>query len=427
MRNRLQTIRGHVLAPEADVARIVDWPDALICIDDQGRIVSIEAAPADCAVPETWPGTVVLPGFVDCHLHFPQTRILGSASGPLLPWLERTVFPEEARFADAGYAGDVAQEFCAAMLAQGTVAAGVFASAHPEATQRLFEALAVQGLRAVAGITLMDRSAPPAARLDADAALAALADLHARWHGHDRGRLQVAVVPRFAIACSPELMRRAAELGARHGLIVHTHISENRDEIEMTAKLFPGSADYLGVYEDHGLAGPRTILAHAVHLTHEEWARVAKGDLAVAHCPDSNFFLGSGCMPLRAALDRGIRVGLGSDVGAGRTFSMRRVAAAAYDAALIAGGPVPPQELLWLATRGGARVLGSGDAIGCVAPGYDADLVALDLPQTELAAADPVTAIVDALLFRHDAGPARATLVRGRPLWDSGEDRLPGR
>jgi len=398
-----------VLAPDPDHRRITLWPDAVIEIDEAGRISALTAAPADCELSETWPGAVVLPSFVDCHLHYPQTRILGSASGPLLPWLERSVFPEEAQFETLAHAASVAEEFCDAMIAQGTTCAGIFSSSHPGATQVLLETLDRRGLRALTGVTLMDRAAPDELTLDADRALAALEQLHAQWHGHD-DRLHISVVPRFAISCTSELMRRAAAFADRHALLIQTHISENLDEIRVTAELFPDSADYLGVYEDHGLANARTILAHAIHFSEAEWTRAARADLRIAHCPDSNFFLGSGCMPLAAALDRGLRVGLGSDVGAGRTFSMRRVAAAAYDASLLVGARVDSEQLLWLATRGGARVLGHAEALGCVAPGFDADLVAIDVPEGDL------SRILDALLFRHDAGPVRATLVRGRAL-----------
>jgi guanine deaminase len=407
---RLESIRGRVLAPDPDDRRFTLWPDALIRIDALGRVLEFAATPADCDVPETWPGAVILPGFVDTHLHFPQTQVIGSASGPLLPWLERSVFPEEARFSVAEHASVVAEQFCDALIAQGSTSAGIYSSSHPIAAQVLLDTLERRGLRAVTGVTLMDRAAPGELTLDADSALAALELLHERWHGHSRDRLRISVIPRFAISCTPTLMRRAAELADRHGLLVQTHIAENLDEVRVTRELFPACRDYLGVYEDHGLASPRTILAHCIHLDDDEWARVAAGDLAVAHCPDSNFFLGSGCMPLRAALERGIRVGLGSDVGAGRTFSMRRVAAAAYDASLVRDERVEPEQLLWLATRGGARVLGPADRLGCIAPGFDADLVAIDVPERDLAGT------VDALLFRHDAGPVRATLVRGNVL-----------
>jgi len=412
MASELKTIRGRLLAPDPDERRIVLWPDALIHLDGRGRITDVRRAPEGCDVPETWPGTVVTPGMVDCHLHFPQTRILGSASGPLLPWLERSVFPEESRFVDPEHAQAVADEFCSSMIAQGTTTAGIFSSSHLGATQVLLEALDRRGLRAVTGVTLMDRSAPDAVTLEVEPALAALDELRGRWHGHDDDRLRIAAVPRFAIACSGELMHRAADYAAQHELFVHTHISENLDEIRVTGEMFPDSRDYLGVYEDHGLVGSRTILAHAVHLSEDEWTRLADRDATVAHCPDSNFFLGSGCMSLRKALERGVRVGLGTDVGAGRTFSVRRVAAAAYDASLIVEQPVGPEELLWLATRGGARVLGPADRLGCIAPGFDADLVAIEVPDH----VRELSATLDALLFRHDAGSVRATLVRGRPL-----------
>jgi guanine deaminase len=407
----IRTLRGRVLCPRAGEPRLDEIPDALIELDEDGRIAAVGPAPPGCPIPETHPGAVLLPGFVDTHLHFPQIRALGSASGPLLEWLERSVFPEEARFADLAYAAEVARELCDALIAQGTTCAAIYSSSHPGATDALFAELDRRGLRAFAGLTLMDRGAPPANLLEAAAALDACAALHERWHGRDRGRLHFSVIPRFALSCSGSLLRGAADFAARHGLLVQTHISENREELRATAAAFPAHADYLAVYEHHGLVGARTVLAHAIHLSGGEWDRLAAGDAAVAHCPDSNFFLGSGCMPLAKAAARGIRIGLGSDVGAGRTFSLRRVAAAAYDAALLVDARVAPEELLWRATAGGARALGLDDVVGRIAVGLEADLVAIDAPP---AAAG--TALIDHLLFRQDAGPVRATYVRGRRL-----------
>ena len=406
---RLELIRGRVLAPDPERRELALLPDALVRVDAGGRILAVEAAPPECEVPTTWPGAVILPGFVDVHLHYPQTRVIGSASGPLLPWLERSVFPEEARFAAPAYARAVAEEFCDAMIAQGTTCAAIYSSSHLGATELLFETLARRGLRASAGMTLMDRNAPAQLVCPRAEALAGCAELLARWHGHDGGRLRLSIVPRFAISCTPELLRAAGAFAARHGLLVQTHISENRDEIASTLELFPACRDYLEVYETHGCADARTILAHCIHLSASEWQRLVDADLALAHCPDSNFFLGSGAMPLRAALDRGLRIGLGSDVGAGRSFSLRRIAASAYDAALLHDAPVRPEELLWLATRGGARAIGR-EEIGCVAPGFDADLTVIDAPALELGP------LLDALLFRHDAPPVRATYVRGAKL-----------
>lgn len=405
-------LRGRVLEPHPTEHRLMPRTDVLIQVGPDGKIASVEDAPPECDIPETWPGAVLLPGFVDTHLHFPQTRIIGSASGPLLPWLEGAVFPQEALFADRDYAESVATEFCDAMLAQGTTSAAVFSSSHLGATDALFEELARRDMRVMAGLTLMNRGAPPALLVDVDPAMEAGEELIRRWHHHGDGRLRVCVTPRFALSCDATMMSRAADQAARHGLWVQTHLSENIEELRRTADAFPDAADYLAVYEDLGLMGEKSIVAHCIHLSDDEWERLARRDAVVAHCPDSNFFLGSGCMPLAKALALGIRVGLGTDMGAGRTFSMRRVAAAAYDAALLAAEPVAPETLLWLATRGGAIALGQEQRTGCLAAGFEADLVAVDVPAAT-AAAD----LVDALLFRHDSGPARATMVHGRVLW----------
>ena len=351
---------------------------------------------------------MLLPGFVDTHVHFPQTRVIGSASGPLLQWLERSVFPEEARFAAPAYAREVAVEFCDAMIAQGTTCAAIYGSSHPAASDALFAELDRRGLRGTLGPALMDRGAPTQVLLEAGAALKACAELVERWHDHDRGRLRMSIVPRFALSCSGALMRGAAELATRHGLWIQTHIAENGGELLATAAAFPEAADYLAVYEAHGLVGARTILAHCIWLSSSEWDRLAHAGCSVAHCPDSNFFLGSGGMALREATTRDVAVGLGTDIGAGRSFSLRRIAASAYDNALLVGAPVDAEELLWLATAGGARALGLGDVIGRLAPGFDADVVALPLPLGSDAG------MLDALLFRHDAPPVAATYVRGR-------------
>ena len=410
--SRARRLRGRLLCPRPSEARVEWIADGLLEIDAAGTIAAVGPAPPGCDEPETYPGAVILPGFVDTHLHFPQTRILGSASGPLLPWLERSVFPEEARFAEARYAAAVAWEFCEQLVRHGTTSAAIYSSSHPIAAELLFTELERRGLRALAGLTLMDRGAPDDVLLAAGPALDACTALSERWHGRDRGRLQFCVTPRFALSCTPALLRGAAALAERHGLPVQTHLAENPDELAATAASFPDSADYLAVYEDHGLCGPRSLFAHCIHMSDGAWDRMATRGAAVAHCPDSNFFLGSGCMQLHAPVSRGVRVGLGTDVGAGRSFSLRQVMAAAHDAALAVGSRVTAEALLWHATRGGARALGL-DVVGCLAPGHEADVVAIDVPDH---AQDDGPALFDALAFRRDAGPARAVLVRGRVL-----------
>jgi guanine deaminase len=407
-----RTLRGRLLVPDPTQPGWTELPDAIIEIDDCGNISSV--APADPADPrpETWPGTVLMPGLVDSHLHFPQTRMVGTAAGPLLEWLSTTTFPEEARFADDGYATAVADEFCAALARAGTTLSSVYGSPHPSSTHILFDALHRSGLRAQAGLTLMDRGAPPANLLGEADAVEACRALVQRWHGADDGRLKFILTPRFAIACSADMLHATAKLADELDLRVQTHISENADEITTTASLFPASADYLGVYEDHGLLLPGTILAHCVHLSPSEWDRLKAAGAVVSHCPDSNFFLGSGVMPLAKALAHGAIVALGSDIGGGRTFCMRRVAARAFDAALMVGERVTPQTLLWLATRGGAIALGKGSRTGALAPGFAADLVAVDVP------AQAAGSTFDHLLFNEDHGAVRATLVSGRTVWE---------
>ena len=383
-------------------------------IDEAGRIVDVApwAPPRDGLRVVDLRPAVLLPGLVDGHVHFPQTRIIGRASGPLLEWLERSVFPEEARFAEVGYAAAVAPEFVHGMLRAGTTTAAIFSSSHPAATGVLFEELARSGMRALAGLTLMDQGCPEALRLPVEPALAACAELCDRWHGHDRGRLCFAVTPRFAISCTRPLLEAAGRFAADRGLWVQTHTSENVSEGAETLKVHPWGTDYLDVYDRAGLLGSRTLLAHAIHLSPSEWDRVAERQAKVAHCPDSNFFLGSGRMRLRDADDRGVPVALGTDVAAGRTFSMRRVMASAYDNALCLEDRISPARLFRLATLEGAAALGLGEVTGSLEPGKEADFVVLDVPEH----VEGVEALLAHLVFANDETRVRRVAVRGRYL-----------
>ena len=411
--DRLSLVRGAVLSPSRDGNHMRLVPDALLEIDQTGEIIAFAPAGSDCETPVTRPGAVWLPGFIDTHVHFPQTRVIGSASGPLLDWLKTSIFPEEARFEDLAYARATAQRFCASLIAQGTTSAAIYSSSHGAATDVLFQSLFDHGLRGLVGLTLMDRAAPDELCVSAVDAMAQSEALIARWHGADDGRLEFCVTPRFAISCSPELMRAAGDLAARHGLAIQTHISENDAEIAAVGELFPEHATYLDVYAHFGLATERTILAHCVHLSDDEWDQVATKGCGVSHCPDSNFFLRSGQMPLEQVRARDVKLGLGSDVGAGRTFSLRSVASSAFDTANLTGAVTSSEELLWYATVGGAQVLGWADRVGFLEVGYAADMIAIDLPDARL---DDVHALCDQLIFRHDSGPVAATYVRGRRL-----------
>ena len=386
--------------------------DGLLVVGEDGRVESLSPyhPGSFSGVVHDLAPSLVVPGFVDVHTHFPQTRIIGSASGPLLDWLEQTVFPEESRFSDSLYAREVADEFIDDVVALGTTSAAVYSSSSARATAVLLDALLEHGLRATVGLTLMDQHSPDALRVDSDAAMTAARDLVARYHGADGDRVRFAVTPRFALSCSAGLMRSAAELSAEHGLVIQTHFAENEREGSDTLARFPHAKDYLDVYDQAGLLTGRTILAHAIHVSNSEWDRIVASGAKIAHCPDSNLFLGSGSMRLAEVLRRGIDVGLGSDVGAGRTFDMRRAMAHAYDTALSIGDPVTAEQLLCIATLGGARTLGLGEKVGSLEAGKEADFVVLARP----AWADDEASALRLATFAGDLAPVLRTYVRGR-------------
>jgi guanine deaminase len=380
-------------------------PDAYLAWDEAGRIT--DARPwAGEPVDRHAPHSVAVPGFVDGHVHAPQTRIVGAASGPLLDWLDRSTFPEEARFADPAHAAAVYDRFAGMLAASGTTLAMVYGSAHPAAADVLCATLDRAGLRALCGPVLMDEGAPDALLLPADRALDALGALADRWHGRD-GRLEIAVIPRFALSCSMGMMQGAAALAAARGLRVSTHLSENPAEVDAVRARF--GLGYVEVYERAGLLQPGVVMAHCIHPTEAEWARLAAVDAVVAHCPDSNDFLGSGGMPPGQPL----RCVLGTDVAAGRSFRVPRVASAAFDNALRQGRRVAPVTWLWHATAGGAAALGHPE-LGALRPGAPADLALHDLPPW----VEDAEAALGWLIFGADAPPCRATWVQGRAVWD---------
>jgi len=407
-----KTIRGAFFAPRNGTVTFIR--DGLLKIDASGRISDWSGDASGSSEPITSPECVWMPGFVDTHVHFPQTRVTGRSSGELLPWLEQTVFPEESRFNDASYARDVAREFCLKLIQNGTTCASIYGSSHMEATEILFEALAEIGLRGQAGPTLMDQGAPAAICVPAKEAIEGCERLIQKWHQFDEGRLQFVITPRFALSCSRELLKKAGELAVKYQLPIQTHLSENHGEIRAVKELYPEHADYLSVYDSFGLCNERSLFGHCVHLTDQEWDQIQIKRAAIAHCPDSNFFLGSGVFPLKKAQNKNIKVGLGSDVGAGRTFNMRRIASKAYDASLLSQGRMRPDELLWLATAGGAEALGLQNYIGRIEKGYDADLIAISVGQETRP-----DVMLDQILFQADLTPVVTTLVRGSILFQT--------
>ena len=236
MTSNTHTIRGMILAPEEAQGQWTLHQDALLTFDDAGKILSLEPTPANSIIPETMPGCVWCPGFVDTHIHFPQTAIVGSASGELLPWLQQSVFPEESKFVDVTYAKTIAERFCTALLQNGTTCASIFSSSHPGATDALFETMRRRGLRGDVGLTLMNRGAPDVLLRDTDEAIDAMTELVEKWHGVDNDRLRFRVTPRFALSCTEDLLRAAGDFAQKHNLPIQTHISENPDEITATAQ-----------------------------------------------------------------------------------------------------------------------------------------------------------------------------------------------
>ncbi len=409
----LRSIRGDFLVPHLNEPVMSLAQDHLLSFCPLGIISDFRKAVRDDAIETTLPGCIWTPGLVDTHVHFPQLDICGSASGPLLPWLEETVFPEEAKFRCPTHATVSAAKFVDALHKVGTTTASVYGASDEVSTDILFSAFARRGLRGIIGLTLMDQNCPPANAVSADEAIPLARDLIARWHGFGEGRLQFAVTPRFALSCTPKLMREAGKLAQDVRCLVQTHMSENLAEVGAVSKMFPGESRYLEVYEAHGLAGPRTLFAHCIWLEKHDWERMGHLGCAVSHCPDSNFFLGSGQMDLDSALGHGLAVGLGSDVGAGRTFDMRRAMSSAFDTARVRGTLISPATLVWLASRGGALALGLGDNLGCLAPGYVADLVAWRFPR---AANDDAKRLCERLAFCHDTGGIERVYVAGRSL-----------
>ncbi len=409
-----RSIRARILTPVPGEKWSASAPlqfveDGLIGLSADGNIVSVGPYLPGARGPilDLHPH-VVVPGFSDAHVHFPQTRVIGSASGPLLEWLKQTVFPEEQRFSEEAYAAAVSDELFDRMFACGTTTAGIYASSSPVSMRVLFERAKKTKMFAQLGLVLMDRAAPNDLVVSCDVALSHLTELLSSFSGHET--LRLAVTPRFALSCSWEFLLKAAQFASKNGLFVQTHLSENLAECEATLVAFPGAQDYFGVYESAGLAGPRSLFAHGIHLSEAEKARIVGTDSAIIHCPDSNFFLGSGQMGLRDLLNRGIRVGLGSDVAAGRTFDMRKVAASAYDTALLKGAPVSPKELFVLATWGGASVLGFGALTGALTPGRRADMAVIAVPEYAKSEAD----VLGHVLFASDSAPCVRTYMAGR-------------
>lgn len=364
-------------------------PDALAAFSDGavlvrgerlaavGQYAEVRRAHPQAVVEDRRPG-ILLAGLVDLHTHFPQAWMIGTMAGTLLEWLERRAFAEEMRLAAADYAARVARDFLNGLARTGVTTALVFGSHFARAQEAFFVAAEGSGLRVTSGLALSDRGLPPPLRQEPEVAYGASADLAQRWHG--RGRLRYAVSPRFALSCSEAMLEVAGSLLRQdESLLLQTHLNESPAEIAQVRDAFPWARDYLAVYERFGLVGNRSVFAHDVHPTDSELDRLAASGAAVAHCPTSNMFLGSGLFPLGAHVGRRMSLGLGSDVGGGTGFGVLKEGLAAYEVQALRpdGYRLTAEHLLYLATLGGATALGQASEIGDLTPGKAADFCLL--------------------------------------------------
>jgi len=352
---------------------------------------------------EHLPGRIIAPGFIDLHIHFPQTDVIGSPAEGLLPWLQDYTFPHESRFGDETHAAERAIFFVDELLRHGVTTALAFGTSHPESVDALLAEAQRRGMRLIAGKVLQDRHCPDGVRDETVQSLADTEALIARWHG--RARLGYAITPRFAPSCSEAQLRGAGELAAKYPDVwIQSHVAENLDEVEWVRQLFPAARSYLDVYRQFGLMRERAVYAHCIHLDDEDRALMHDTGAAAAVCPTSNLFLGSGFFDYAAARRAGFRYGLASDVGGGTSFSPFHTMLAAYyvgrEGRTKAGLSLSPQELWWQHTAGAAAALGLQGVVGNLQPGCEADFVVLNPAATPLLARKTANAAsLDELLF----------------------------
>lgn len=405
-----------------DPAAMEYFADGLLIVED-GHVAALGDAKqmlgglADDIELTEHSGKLIVPGFIDCHVHFPQVDIIASHGEQLLDWLARYAYPAEEAFADAEHAHAVAGFFVDELLRNGTTTALVFPSVHPQSVDAIFKAADKRGMRLLSGKVLMDENCPEALRDDPESAYADSRQLIEKWHG--KNRLGYAITPRFAVTSSEAQLKAAGKLAREFPDVhVHTHLAENHDEVELVAKKFPWSRSYLDVYEQLGLVRERSVFAHCLHLDDQDREQLAKLGAAIAFCPTSNLFLGSGLFDLRAARDLCIRTGVGTDVGGGTSLNMFRTLSEAYKVLQLQGQSLPGSRALYLATLGAANALYLDDRIGNFITGKEADFVVLDysassITRRRLSHCQDITQKLFALIMLGDDRSIAETYVMG--------------
>jgi len=421
-----QLIRGRTLSFHADPAEVENaftYHEDGAVITENGKIAAIGdyAGLRDPALPEIdHRPHLILPGFIDTHIHFPQVQVIASWGAQLLDWLNTYTFPEESRFAQQGHAPLMAEKFLDLLLQHGTTTAVAFCSVHPQSAEALFSAAEARGMAMVAGKVMMDRNAPEAVLDTPQQGYDDSKRLIEKWHR--RGRQHYAITPRFAITSTPEQMEMTGQLVREHpDCHIQTHLSENRDEIAFTLSLYPQARDYLDIYETYGLLSDKLLLGHSIHLEPREIARMAETGSRAVFCPTSNLFLGSGLFDEAGLRAAGVVSGIATDVGGGTSYSMLQTLNEGYKILQLRGQKLHPYAAFHWMTRGNALALGMADRIGTLDPGSDADLVVLDSRATPAMALrmDRAETLAEELFILQILGDDRAiaqTYIAGKPM-----------
>lgn len=425
-------LRGSILHFLADPGEEADqrawqyWDDGALKIEG-GKVAAVGpageilAAPAPADVVIDHRGKLILPGFIDTHVHFAQVDVIASYGRQLLDWLNEYTFPAERAFADPAHGRKVAGIFLDNLLRHGTTTAAVYPTVHAQSVDAFFAAAEARNLRMICGKILMDRHCPDFLRDDVASGEADSRALIERWHG--KGRLGYALTPRFAPTSTPEQLAMTGQLYREYdGLWLQTHLAENHDEIAWVKELFPDARSYLDVYDGYGLLGPRSVFGHCLHLDQADRARFKATDSVMSFCPTSNLFIGSGLFDLQAARSLGIRVGLATDVGGGTSYSLLETLAEAYKVLMLRHQRLNVWRGFWLATLAGAEALSLQDKIGNFTIGKEADCVVLDFAATPVL--DRRTQIARsleerlfALMMLGDDRAIAATYVMGKEAW----------